>query len=54
MDPFIVQLCAGLTFTAFILTVARMRKDRVASIARKRDLKKNRIERPLFDDRDFR
>lgn len=54
MDPFIVQLCAGLALTAFVLAVARRRKDRVASIARKPEMQQNRIERPLFSDRDFR
>lgn len=54
MDPFIVQLCAGLTLTAFVLAAARIGKDRVASIARKRELRRNRPERPLFSDHDFR
>ena len=54
MDPFIVQLCAGLTLTAFVLAAARIRKDRVAAIARKRELRQNRMERPLSGDRDFR
>jgi hypothetical protein len=54
MDPFIVQLCAGLTLTAFVLAAAKMRKDRVASIARKPERAQNRPERPLFGDRNFR
>ena len=54
MDPFIIQLCAGLILTAFVLAVARMRKDRVASIARKPRMQQKRTERPLFGDSDFR